>query len=128
MTEPKIKPWITRKIKPGPNQYFSIINKFTRDGKIDGRFVEQLAGLSLEDVIALKLEQANRMMGGRLYGVPLYHSIVQICKSGCVKYATSCARSFKEAASFLGINENKLDTWMWRYGVGSYFEEEDDEI
>lgn len=125
--KPKINQWITRHNNhKSTDKYFSVINKITREGRIDNRFVEQLSALSLEEVIALKLEQANRLIAGKLYGTPIYHSIEKIGRDAIVKYALSCSRTFSEAAAFLGIRENQLRYWRNKNEIDEYFGEDNE--
>lgn len=122
----KIKPWISRKREPVAAKYYSIINKLTRESKIDSKFVEQVSGLSLEELIAVKLEQTNRMVAGKLYSLPIFFSIPRIAKDACVKYALSCTRTFREAAAFLGVSEETLRLWRDNHNIDLYFGDEDE--
>jgi len=118
--KPKIKSWITRKRKTEGYNY-SLINKMVRDGKIDKKFVEHLSLLSLEEVIGLKLEQANRLVGGKLYGLPIASSMKNIIQNALMMYALSCSRTLTEAASFLGIRYDTFKMWIDRYDGRQYF-------
>ena len=50
----------------------SISNQLRKQGKSNDEFEVMLNKLSLEEVIGLKLELANRAAGGYLYGLPIW--------------------------------------------------------
>lgn len=107
----------------GRNKYYSISNKLRKNGKTSEEFEMIFNGLSLEEVIALKLELASKSsFNGKLYGLPLWHSIPSIVKDAMLKYALSATRSKREAARFLGLNEFSLKMLIKKYKVDNYFE------
>ena len=122
----KIKPWISRKSYNHTDNYYSVINKLIRERKIDNKFVEQVSGLSLEDLIAVKLEQSNRLIAGKLYALPIFFSIPRIAKDACIKYALSCTRTFREAAAFLGVGEETVSSWRKSHNIDLYFGDKDE--
>jgi hypothetical protein len=107
----------------GRNKYYSISNKLRKNGKTSEEFEMIFNGLSLEEVIALKLELASKSsFNGKLYGLPLWYSIPSIVKDAMLKYALSATRSKREAARFLGLNEFSLKMLIKKYKVDNYFE------
>ena len=107
----------------GRNRYYSISNKLKKDGKSSEEFEILFNALSLEEVIALKLELASKSaFKGKLYGLPLWYSIPSIVKDAMLKYALSATRSKREAARFLGLNEFGLKMLIKKYKVDNYFE------
>lgn len=122
MSKAKIRPWLYRKKIPQEAKSYSVINKFLRDGKIDQKFVEQVGGLSLEDLLAIKLEQASRQLAGKLYGLPIYYALPRICRDAAVKYALSASRTYTEAAAFLGVSIGVIDQYRHKHNLDSFFE------
>ena len=113
----------TKKRREGRNKYYSISNKLKKDGKSSEEFEILFNALSLEEVIALKLELASKSaFKGKLYGLPLWYSIPSIVKDAMLKYALSATRSKREAARFLGLNEFGLKMLIKKYKVDNYFE------
>ena len=84
-----------------------------------------LNGLSLEDVIALKLELATRPFGGKAFGIPIWHSMREIVQDAVLKMALSSTRSKREAARFLGLIPQDFRKLMKKYKTESFFEEKD---
>lgn len=108
-------------------KHYSVVNKLEREGKIDERFQIVLNNLTLEELIAVKLELAAKAAGGKIYGIPIWYSITDIVRDACLKFALSATRTNMEAARFLGISQNDFYTYLKTFRIRSYFEEEDTE-
>ena len=59
----------------GPNYYYSLKNKLRRENKIDDHFEVMVNGLTLEELIGLKLEIASSHLNSKLYGFPILSAI-----------------------------------------------------
>jgi len=104
-------------------KYYSISKKLKRDNKITEEFEVMLNNLSLEEVIALKLELATKVMKGKLYGFNIYNNLPIIAKDAAIKYAISACRTKKSASAFLGITYRRLKQLQNEYNIYGYFEE-----
>ena len=63
--------WKKRKrIHKGKNDSYSVARKLRKEKKSDEAFEVKLNNLSLEELIALKLELSSNEVGGALYGLP----------------------------------------------------------
>ena len=82
-----------------------------------------LANLTLEEVIALKLELATKSISNRMYGFPIWHSLHNIVQDAVFKYAYSATRTKAEAMRFLGLQENWFHKLQKKYGIDDYFVE-----
>ena len=100
---------------------YSIVKKLRKEGQITEEFEVMLNSLPLEDVIALKLELANRAAGGYLYGLPLWHAMPTIIKESVFKFAVTATRTKKEAMRFLGLNLTTYNNLYKKYNIDSYF-------
>ena len=113
----------SRKRNEGRNKDYSISSKLKKQKKSSEEFEIIFNALSLEEVIALKLELASKSsFNGKLYGVPIWNSIPSIVKDAVLKYALSATRSKREAARFLGLNEFAMKKLINKYRIDSYFE------
>lgn len=121
----KKKIWHNKRPVQGQNREYSLISKFRREGKSDPDFENKLSLLSLEEVIALKLELASKKMGGKLFGLPLMYSMRRIAEDAVFKYALSCSRSVREAQAFLGITMAKYYYLKRNLNTDEYFSSED---
>ena len=58
-----------------------------------------LNSLTLEELIGLKLELANKAAGSPIFGLPLYKTMKDVAKAAVLMYAASATRSDREAAA-----------------------------
>jgi len=106
-------------------KYYSISKKLKRERKITEDFETMLGGLSLEEIIALKLELASKILKGKLYGLNIYYTLPMIAKDAAVKYAISACKTKKSAAAFLGITYRRLKQLQSEYNIYGYFDRHD---
>ena len=107
----------------GKNKNYSLINKLSAEEKITDKFLSQLHELSLEELIAVKLELSAKSSGGNIYGIPIWNSLRDICRDASIKFALSAARTKAEAATFLGISMATFKDYVKKYEIKNYFEE-----
>lgn len=88
---------------------FSIIKELKTKNLIDDRFLVRVSNISLEDLIAVKLETLSHKINGKMYGLSLARSIKKITQEALVKYARSVCTSNQEVALFLGIDIAHLE-------------------
>ena len=116
--------WKRKNKQKGRNKNFSIIRKFRNEGKINEEFEVLLGGLTLEDIIAVKLELAAKTVGGKLYGFPIWKSLNRIVRDAVLKYALSATQTKMEAARLLGVTKHTLYGETKRLGTESFFEKD----
>lgn len=116
--------WRKRKYY-GKNTNYSLIAKFRTENKTSEQFEIMLNNLSLEEIIALKLELASKPFGGKSYGLPIWYSIRDIVNDAVLKFALSTCRTKAEAARFLGINAQNFHKLVKKYNTENFFEETD---
>jgi hypothetical protein len=117
--------WKPKKRRTGKNRYYSMARKLRREGKSTVEFEVMLNNLSLEDLIALKLELASKVAGSKLYGFKLWHSIPDLVRDAMLKYAMSATRTKNEAQRFLGIDSLNYKKMLKKYQTESFFEEKE---
>ena len=104
-------------------KYYSISKKLKREKKVNEEFEVMLNSLSLEEIIALKLELASKILKGKLYGLNIYNKLPTIAKDAAVKYAISACKTKRSAALFLGISYRRLKQLQKYNNIYGYFEE-----
>ena len=77
----------------------SIINKLNLDDKT----LVTINSLSLEDLIAVKLELSSKNLNNRLYGFDIWRRIPYIVKDSLLKYSLSASNTKKDGARLLGL-------------------------
>jgi len=106
--------------RPGQD-YYSISNKLKSEAKITTNFEVMLSALTIEEIIALRLELAADSVNGKLYGLNIWKDIPNIAKDAVLKYAHSACRTKNEAAAMLGINKNEFRILLKKYNVENWF-------
>tara|TARA_X000001388_G_C2173657_1_gene100791 strand:+ start:339 stop:650 length:312 start_codon:yes stop_codon:yes gene_type:complete len=87
---------------------FNFKKKLTKEKKIDNKFCQQLHNLTLEELIALKLQLATSTVKGKLYGFPILKFTNNIVKESVINFAISVTDSYREAAKVLGISHIEI--------------------
>lgn len=103
------------------NKDFSISKKLRAENKSNDYFELMLGNLSLEDIIALKLEIAFRAVGIPLHGVPIWKSTPFIVKDALLKFSLSASSSQQEAMNYLGISKTDFVKYLRKYKTVEYF-------
>ena len=117
--------WKRKRLRNGRNAHYSIANKLRRERRSSEEFEIMISGLSLEEVIALKLELASKPVNSRLYGINIWSALPNIARDAAFKFAYSATRSHKEAMRFLGMSPLYFKKFKWKYDPISYFTEND---
>lgn len=100
--------WSRREIKKKQGICFnySHIAELRKKGKSNPEFEFMLNNLTLEDLIALKLELSSKMINYKLSGMKLWNATNVITKQAVLKYAMSVAKTHAGAATLLGMDLN----------------------
>ncbi len=99
----------------------SIINKLRREQRLNENFLNVLSSISLEELIAIKLEQSSRILGGKLYNFPLWKAMPEICRDALLKYSYTACDTKKDMARLLGIDRSDLYKFLKKHKTESYF-------
>lgn len=96
--------------------------KILREEKRSNEYFEIMLGnLTLEEIIALKLELTYRSIGVALYGFPIWKSTNYIVRDAILKYALSISTSKSMAARYLGVRVNIISNLLKKYNVEDFF-------
>ena len=85
----------------------------------------QINKLSLEDLIAVKLELSANNINNRLYGFDIWRQSNKIVKEAILKFAISTTKSKKDAARFLGLTYLEFKRVIKDYKVTDFFSDEE---
>jgi hypothetical protein len=119
--------WKRKKNYNGKNKNYSISNKLKKERRSNDEFEIMLSSLTLEEVIALKLELSTKPVSGRLYGIPIWNSLQTIVQDAAFKYAFSATRTQAEAMRFLGLKEQSFHVLRKKFGIDDYFVDKEKE-
>ena len=102
----------------------SIINKLTHEGIVSQDLLVLINNLTLEDLIAIKLELSCALVRNKLYGIDFWSNSCYIIREALLKFAISVSKSKKDAARFLGLDLREFNTQYKKYDIESYFKED----
>tara|TARA_Y100000593_G_scaffold26224_1_gene52157 strand:+ start:368 stop:754 length:387 start_codon:yes stop_codon:yes gene_type:complete len=105
---------------------YSISRVLRKQNKINTEFEVMLSSLSLEDIIALKLELAVKSAGGYLYGIPIWKTAPPLIKEAILKFAYSACYSKGDISKFLGLRRKELLEYTKTYKIEEYFSEKEE--
>jgi hypothetical protein len=95
----------------------STIKNLESENKINENFLTCLNQLTLEEIIACKLELATKAAGGMLFGLPLWNAIPEITKEALLKATIVACKTQADAAAFLGITKTRLFQLIDKYDI-----------
>tara|TARA_B100000427_G_C15128819_1_gene429176 strand:- start:203 stop:538 length:336 start_codon:yes stop_codon:yes gene_type:complete len=98
----------------------SLINKLG----IDDKTAVTINSLSLEDLIALKLDLSSKNLNNRLYGFDIWRRIPYIVKESLLKYSISAAKTKKDGARMLGLTYVEYMKHIRDYDINDYYKGE----
>ena len=98
---------------------YSIINKLKDQNKLNDRVLICINNLSLEDVIAIKLELSTNLLNHRLYGFDIWNRMANITKEAVLKFSLSVTKNKPDAARFLGITQQNFRRALKNYNIES---------
>jgi hypothetical protein len=95
----------------------SFINLMKKDRRINENFLNILSSISLEEVIALKLELSIKNINNKMYNFPLWSAMPNITRDAMLRYAMAACQSKRDMARFLGIPINKFGDILKKYNT-----------
>tara|TARA_B100000686_G_C16568869_1_gene851784 strand:- start:540 stop:884 length:345 start_codon:yes stop_codon:yes gene_type:complete len=103
---------------------YSFISLMKRERRVNDDFLGVLSSLSLEEIIALKLELGARLTKHKLYNFPLWKAMPSICRDAVLRFVLSACESKRDGARMLGIDIREFDKLLKRYNTEKLFNNE----
>ena len=103
-------------------RYKSIISKLKDNNLVSDDLLVLVNNMSLEDIIALKLELSSRIVKNRFYGFDVWRNSKFIVQEAILKFAISATESKKDAARFLGLNYHTFLKLTKKYEIQKFFD------
>ena len=103
---------------------YSFISIMKGKKGINNDFLNVLSNLTLEEVIALKLELAIKLTKHKFYNFPLWKALPSICKDAVLRYTVSACQSKRDGARMLGIDIREFNKLLKRYNTEQLFNNE----
>ena len=102
----------------------SVISKLTNEGFLDNTVLVTINNITLEDLIAIKLELAIKQVNNRLYGFDIWRRSGYIIREALLKFAISATQSKMDAARFLGVYYLEFKKLIKKYELEDHFNNE----
>jgi len=99
----------------------SFINYLKDQNKISDSLLVVINNLTIEELIAVKLELSAKMINNRLFGLDIWRNSGYIIKEALLMFAISTTQSKKDAARFLGLTYLDFKKALKTYKVDNYF-------
>jgi hypothetical protein len=111
--------WHRRQITGKKGVYFnySFLDSLRKQNKSNEQFEFMLNNLTLEELIAMKLELSSKMLNGKLSGMRLWRSIPYIIRHGLLLYAISSTKSKYDASTLLGLSFDNYLAALKKYKI-----------
>lgn len=100
-----------------------VINKLLNNNIINESNLTFIDSMTLEDLIAVKLEMSAKHINNKLYAFNLLSNTNRLVKEAIIKFAISATQSKMDAARFLGIDYEGLRKLVNEYDLQDYFDE-----
>jgi hypothetical protein len=110
-------------MKINPVERFSLIRRLKLDKKLSYDLEILLNSLTLEELIALKLESVAKAAGNKLYGIPIWFSLNKIVKESVLLFALASCKTKEETARFLGMEVNRFKSYYRKMNMDRYVKE-----
>ena len=114
--------------KRTPNKNKSIIKYFQNKNKVNDDLLVLINSLTLEELIAIKLELSAKLINNRLYGIDIWRRTLYIVKEAVLNFTISTTNSKKDAARFLGLTDRQFQTLIKEYKVKDFFNNDENFI
>jgi hypothetical protein len=108
-------------LRESTRRWTSLLDVLRQEKKITEEFEIILNNLSLEDIIALKLDLSCRTQKSPVYGIPIWKNLDKVVKDAVLKFAVSTTQTPSEAARVLGLRLIQLKKVMKQYNLWQYF-------
>ena len=99
----------------------SVILALKAKNLLNDSLLVSINSLTLEDLIAIKLELSARHLNNRPYGFDIWRKSGYIIKEALLKFAISTTNSKKDAARFLGLTYSDFKKAIRKYKVTNFF-------
>ena len=95
----------------------SFINELKNDNRINENFLNIVSDLTLEELIAIKIEMASRLFRGKLYGIPIWITMPRIVKEAMLHVAINSCKTKTDMCSFLGLTLDQFNDILKDYDL-----------
>lgn len=107
--------------KKTKNKEIISISKFLRsENRSNEVFEMMLNSLTLEEIIMLKLELADKNSKKALYSFALWKKLGDLCKEAVMRHAVISSRNETIAKTYLGLTNSQFYKYFFKYNIPEY--------
>ena len=82
-----------------------------------------LNALTIEEMIALKMELVYKSLGKNVHGLPIWKMMPFIVRDGILRYICATSETKRDAIKLLGMSSNEFYQLFNTYGLREYFDD-----
>lgn len=86
----------------------SFISELREEGRIDSHFLDKVSDLTIEELIAVKLEHSAKLMSGKLYNFPLWYTLPYMVRDALMNFVNRNCKTKADMSNVLGIPYNEF--------------------
>ena len=98
----------------------SLSKKLREENKSNDLFEVMISNLTLEELIALKLEMTYKNMDSPMYGFKILRVLYYLVQDAVFKFAVSITPTKYKARLFLGLDGKEFNKFLKKYEVMEY--------
>lgn len=99
----------------------SLSKKLREENKSNDLFEVMISNLTLEELIALKLEMTYKNLDSPIYGMKLFRVLNYLVQDAVIKFALSVTPTKYRARMFLGLDSKDFRVYLKKYDSEKYF-------
>ena len=81
----------------------TFISELKKDNRINEEVLNTISGLTLEELISVKLELSANMLNGKLYNFPLWYNLPYIIRESLLNFVNRNCKTKMDMSNALGI-------------------------
>lgn len=93
----------------------SFISELREEGRIDSHFLDKVSDLTIEELIAIKLEHSAKLMSGKLYNFPLWYTLPYMVRDALMNFVSRNCKTKMDMSNVLGVPYNDFIQMYRKY-------------
>ena len=85
----------------------TFISELKKEGRINQDFLDKMSEVTLEELIAVKIEMSAKMISGKLYNYPIWYSLPYIVRESLINFVDRNCKTKIDMANTLGLPYDK---------------------
>lgn len=95
----------------------TFISELRKQGRINQDFLDKASEMTIEELIAIKLELSAKMIAGKLYSFPIWYTLPFIVRESLLKFVDRNCSSKIDMANTLGLPYEQFIQMYKKYKI-----------